>query len=65
MDELLSILSSHNCCVLPTEENLPNLVEDIACKEMVQEPTFIIRCWKPILESIGKNHDYRNTKDSG
>ncbi|CAK6980758.1 uncharacterized protein si:ch73-30l9.1 [Scomber scombrus] len=32
MDELLSILSSHNCCVLPTEENLPRLVEEIAHK---------------------------------
>lgn len=38
MDELISILSSHNCCVLPTEENLPSLVEEMAHKEMVQEP---------------------------
>lgn len=33
MDELLSILSSHNCCVLPTEENLPRLLEEIAHKD--------------------------------
>ncbi|XP_055026977.2 uncharacterized protein [Misgurnus anguillicaudatus] len=55
MDELLSILSSHNCCVLPTEENLQSLVEEIAHKEMVQEPAFIIKCWKPILRSIGES----------
>ncbi|KAA8590808.1 hypothetical protein FQN60_001751, partial [Etheostoma spectabile] len=55
MDELLSILSSHNCRVLPTEENLPSLVEEIAHKEMVQEPAFIIKCWKPILRSIGQS----------
>lgn len=54
MDELLSILSSHNCCVLPSEENLHSLVEEIAHKEMVQEPAFIIKCWKPILASIGQ-----------
>lgn len=29
IEELLSILSSHNCSVLPTEENLSKLVEDI------------------------------------
>ncbi|KAJ8333768.1 hypothetical protein SKAU_G00410870 [Synaphobranchus kaupii] len=55
MDELLSILSSHNCSVLPTEENLSSLVEEIAHKEMVQEPAFIIKCWKPILRSIGQS----------
>ncbi|CAK6968282.1 uncharacterized protein si:ch73-30l9.1 [Scomber scombrus] len=55
MDELLSILSSHDCCVLPTEHNLQSLVEEIAHKEMVQEPAFIIKCWKPILGSIGQS----------
>lgn len=55
MDELLSILSSHICCVLPTEHNLQGLVEEIAHKEMVQEPAFIIKCWKPILKSIGQS----------
>ena len=55
MDELLRILSSHDCCVLPTEHNLQSLVEEIAHKEMVQEPAFIIKCWKPILGSIGQS----------
>lgn len=55
MDELLSILSSHNCCVLPTEENLPMMVEEIAHKEMVQKPAFIIKCWKPVLRSIAQS----------
>lgn len=53
MDELLSFLSSHDCCVLPTEHNLQSLIEEIAHKEMVQEPAF--QCWKPILRSIGQS----------
>lgn len=55
MDELLSILSSHNCCVLPTEENLPKMVEEVAHKEMVEKPAFIIKCWKPVLRSIAQS----------
>ncbi|KAA8592926.1 hypothetical protein FQN60_018381 [Etheostoma spectabile] len=36
-------------------ENLPSLVEEIAHKERVQEPAFIIKCWKPTLRSIGQS----------
>ncbi|XP_030593917.1 uncharacterized protein LOC115786048 isoform X2 [Archocentrus centrarchus] len=54
-EELFSILSSHNCTLLPTEGNLSKLVEEIAYKEMVQEPAFIIKCWQPILRSVGES----------
>lgn len=55
IEELFSILRSYNCTVLPTEENLTKLVEEIAHKEIVQAPAFIIKCWKPILRSIGES----------
>lgn len=51
-DELLTILGSHSCTTLPTEQNLAKLLDEIAHKELVQEPAFIIKCWKPILKSI-------------
>ena len=51
LEELPSIPGSHNCTVLHTEQNLSRLVEEIAHKEMVQQPAFIIKCWKPILRS--------------
>ncbi|MEQ2226134.1 hypothetical protein ILYODFUR_024473 [Ilyodon furcidens] len=54
-EELLSILTSHNCTLLPTKGNLLKLVEEIAHKEMVQEPAFIIKCWQPILISVGES----------
>ncbi|XP_041924294.1 uncharacterized protein LOC121688641 [Alosa sapidissima] len=52
LDELLTILGSHSCTSLPTELNLAKLLDEIAHKELVQEPAFIIKCWKPILKSI-------------
>lgn len=55
MEELLTILGSPNCTTLPTNENLPTLLKDIAHKELVQEPSFIIKCWKPVLETIGES----------
>ncbi|KAK9981748.1 hypothetical protein ABG768_001272, partial [Culter alburnus] len=54
MDEVLSVLSSHSCTVLPNENNLQKILEEIAHKEMVQQPAYIIKCWKPILRSIGE-----------
>ncbi|XP_035987320.1 uncharacterized protein si:ch73-30l9.1 isoform X2 [Fundulus heteroclitus] len=65
-EELLSILSSHNCRLLPTKENLQKLVEEIAHKEMVQEPAFIIKCWQPVLRSVGESmtfHDLNKILD--
>lgn len=54
-DELLSILSSHNCSVMPNKLNLSRVLEEIAHKEMVQQPSFIIKCWKPILKTVGES----------
>ncbi|XP_001338892.3 uncharacterized protein si:ch73-30l9.1 [Danio rerio] len=55
MDEVLSVLSSHSCTVLPKEKNLQKILEEIAHKEMVQQPAYIIKCWRPILQSVGEN----------
>ncbi|MEQ2209881.1 hypothetical protein XENOCAPTIV_005289 [Xenoophorus captivus] len=57
-EELLSILSSHNCTLLPTDGNLAKLVEEITHKEMVQESAFIIKCWQQILRSVGESMSY-------
>ena len=53
VEELLTILSSHNCTTLPTEQNLQRLLEEIAHKELVQQPAFIIKCWKRVLSLSG------------
>jgi len=55
MEELLTILSSHNCTILPTKQKLSILLEEIAHKELVQQPSFTIKCWKPVLETTGES----------
>ena len=40
-DELLDVLSNHECKVLVTKENVSTTITQIACKELVQEPSFI------------------------
>lgn len=57
-DELLTILGSHSCTTLPTEQNLAKLLDEIAHKELVQEPAFIIKCWKPILKVITERDSF-------
>jgi hypothetical protein len=51
-DEICDILGSHDCLKLPTAENITGLLKEIAHKEIVQEPKFIIECWKPVLQTV-------------
>ncbi|KAA0714108.1 Mitotic spindle assembly checkpoint protein MAD2B [Triplophysa tibetana] len=39
MDEVLSVLSSHNCSMLPNENNLRKILEEIAHEEMALQQT--------------------------
>lgn len=49
MDELLEILSSHDCKVKITKYNIGPVIDQIAHFEMVQEPTFIRECLFEVL----------------
>ncbi|XP_053569278.1 uncharacterized protein LOC128659724 [Bombina bombina] len=53
IEEIISVLSGHNCSTMPTEQNFSRLLEEIACKELLQQPAYIINCWKPILREVG------------
>ena len=44
MDELLEILSTHECKVKVRKDNLGAVIDQIAHMEKVQEPTFIREC---------------------
>jgi hypothetical protein len=44
MDELLEIISTHECKVKVTKDNLGTVIDQIAHMEMVQEPAFIREC---------------------
>ncbi|XP_033734086.1 uncharacterized protein LOC117323154 [Pecten maximus] len=49
MDELLEILSNHECKVRVTSDNLGAVIDQIAHMEMVQEPAFIRECLFEVL----------------
>lgn len=55
MHKIVTILSNHNCAVLPTEQNLKRLLEEISHKELVQQRAFIIKCWESVLKSTGES----------
>ncbi|KAI4802712.1 hypothetical protein KUCAC02_006291 [Chaenocephalus aceratus] len=45
-DDLLEVLDSYGCRRKVSAENLPKIIEEIANKEMVQKPMFVIDCWR-------------------
>lgn len=49
MDELLEILSTHDCKVKITKDNIGPVIDQIAHLEMVQEPAFIRECLFKVL----------------
>ena len=51
-DELLDILDHHDCKTAPTEENILKLLQEIAHKEIIQVPMFIIDCFQPVMKNI-------------
>ena len=45
-EELVNIFDSHQGKILPNETNLSILIQQIAHKELLQTPAFVIECWQ-------------------
>lgn len=50
-DELLEILSVLNCKKNVTASNIRDILQEIAHKELLQKPMFIINCWHTVLKN--------------
>ena len=50
-EELCDILSSHDCLKLSNAGNIKEILKEIFHEEFLQEPKFIIECWKPVLQT--------------
>ncbi|XP_038147514.1 uncharacterized protein LOC119787622 [Cyprinodon tularosa] len=48
-DDLLEVLDSYDCRKQITAENLPTIIDEIAHKELVQKPMFVIDCWREVI----------------
>ncbi|XP_068690749.1 uncharacterized protein [Montipora foliosa] len=53
-DELLDFLSSFKCYRNPTEQNIREIILEIAHQEIVQKPRFVANCWSPLFIKLRK-----------
>lgn len=51
-DDLLDFLSAFDCKRQVTEENIKEIVVEIAHKELIQKPKYVSDCWVEILSPI-------------
>ncbi|CAI5686053.1 unnamed protein product [Oreochromis niloticus] len=51
LDDLVEVLDSYGCRKRITAETLPTILDEIAHKELVQKPMFVIDCWREIIDS--------------
>lgn len=58
-DELLGILDSFGCKIQPSVDTIENLIEELAHKEIIQKPQFIIGCWRPVVQGLFDEGTYR------
>ncbi|KAK3103805.1 hypothetical protein FSP39_022027 [Pinctada imbricata] len=59
-DDLMEILSNHECKVIVTRDNLGAVIDQIAHMEMVQEPAFIRECLFEVLITYELEIDVEN-----
>lgn len=48
-DELLEVLANYKCRTRVTAETLRDILVEIAHKQLVQKPMFVIDCWKEVV----------------
>lgn len=51
-DELLETLNNFDGRRTPNKENFKDIIYDIAHKEIIQKPKYIIDCWEPFLANV-------------
>ena len=52
--EILDLVSSFKCYRNPTEENLKEIILELAHQEIVQKPRYVTNCWSPIFTILKK-----------
>jgi hypothetical protein len=51
-DHALDTLSSHDVRKTPTKANIKDIIEEVAHKEIVQNPAYVADCWRPIFQTL-------------
>ena len=51
-EEFMDFLANFDCKRRVTELNLREIIHELAHKELIQKPQYVINCWKPILSQL-------------
>ena len=51
-EDALEFLSSLKCFKVPTLDNIKSIIQELAHKELVQKPRYVLNCWTPILSQL-------------
>ncbi|KAM7423444.1 hypothetical protein PAMA_000003 [Pampus argenteus] len=51
-DELLDVLDAHECKQVPTKNTVLPVLAQIGHKVNIQAPMFVIKCWRPVVDSV-------------
>lgn len=51
-EEVLDFLSNYKCYRSPIKENVVQTLSELAHKELVQKPTYVMHCWAPIIKAL-------------
>lgn len=51
-EDLLEVLGSYKCYRIPKEENIEDILCQLAHQELIQRPRYVSNCWATILQSL-------------
>lgn len=52
MSQLLEVFSDYDCRIMVNSENIIQVIEEIAHKELLQKPQYIADSWKDIVSTL-------------
>jgi hypothetical protein len=57
--DVVEFLSSLKCFKLPSQENIQEIIHELAHQELIQKPRYIVNCWAPILHLLQGHPEFR------
>lgn len=51
-DELMDVLEAYECRKAVSADTLPQILEEIAHKELIQKPRYVMDCWKEVTKRM-------------
>ena len=57
--DVIEFLSSLRCFRLASQDNIQEIIHELALQELVQKPRYIVNCWGPILRSLQDHQEFQ------